>query len=178
MDAFIGEIRMMSFPFAPKGWAYCQGQTLSINQNQPLFALLGTTYGGDGVTTFRLPDLQGRVIVGVGQNQSGSNYVWGQTGGAEGVALTQEQIPQHIHDFQGSIKTATAAEYQEVSQTLPANGTATQFAQGTPNATLGPAALSNAMLAPAGGNQAHENRQPSIGMNYAIAVQGIFPSRN
>ena len=172
MDAFVGEIRLMSFPFAPKGWLYCQGQTLPINSNQALFSLLGTTYGGDGVTTFRLPDLRGRVITGVG----GSTYYQGQVGGSETVTLTQAQMPAHGHAYQGTIKTGTAAEYPEASQGFPARGTATQFATGTPNATLGPNALPNTTSS-VGGSQAHDNRQPLIAMNYAIALQGYFPSR-
>ncbi|MBF9221175.1 phage tail protein [Hymenobacter ruricola] len=176
MDAFVGEIRLMSFPFAPKGWAYCQGQTLPINQNQALFSLLGTTYGGDGVTTFRLPDLRGRLITGVGAMPGGSTYSWGQIGGSETVTLTQAQMPAHGHGYQGTIQTGTAAEYAEASQAFPAQGTATQFATGTPNASFGANALPNTTSS-VGGNQPHDNRQPLIAMNYAIALQGYFPSR-
>jgi len=172
MDAFIGEIRLMSFPFAPKGWAYCQGQTLAINTNQALFSLLGTMYGGDGVTTFRLPDLRGRVITGVVPGTSPQ----GQLGGVEAVTLTQAQMPMHTHNYQGTIKTATTAEYPEASQTFPAKGTTTQFATGTPNASLGSGALPNTTTS-FGGSQAHDNRQPLIAMNYAIALTGYFPSR-
>lgn len=176
MDAFVGEIRLMGFPFAPKGWAYCQGQLLPINTNQALFSLLGTQYGGDGRTTFALPDLRGRVILGVGAASGSPSYVQGQIGGVETVGLTQQQLPAHAHSFQGTIKTAQAAEYAEPDATLPAAGTITQFATGTPNASLNAGALAGS-TSPSGGSQPHDNRQPLIAMNYAIALQGYFPSR-
>ena len=177
MDAYVGEIRLMSFPFAPKGWAYCQGQLLPINQNQALFALLGTAFGGNGQTTFGLPDLRGRVIVGVGQGPGLSSYTWGQRGGVETVTLTQMQMPSHVHSYQGTIRTGTTAEYQEAGQGFPAQGPATEFATGTPNASFGPDALPG-ITTPTGASQAHDNRQPLITLNYAIALQGVYPSRN
>jgi len=183
MENFLGEIRLMSFPQAPKGWAYCQGQALPINQNQALFALLGTAFGGDGVTTFKLPDLRGRVAVGQGKAPSGNIYNMGQMAGSEGVTLTVEQIPAHAHTFTGTLKAGGDADNTVADNTYPATTVsdppappATPYATGTPNATMG-AALPNP-LAAAGGNQPHENRQPFMAMNYAIALQGIFPSRN
>jgi len=182
MENFLGEIRMMSFPRAPRGWAYCQGQTLPINQNQALFSLLGTQFGGDGVTTFKLPDLRGRVAVGQGRAPSGTNYSMGQLAGTENVALTTEQIPAHAHTFTGTLKVSGDADSSVADNTYPATTVsdppakpATPYATGTPNATMG-AALQNPM-ASAGGSQPHENRQPFMAMNYAIALTGIFPSR-
>jgi microcystin-dependent protein len=112
MDPFIGEIRLMGFPFPPKGWQFCQGQLLPINQNQALFSLLGTTYGGNGTTTFGLPDLRGRVVLGVGSGPGLSPYIWGQQGGTEAVALTPAQMPPHGHTFTGTIQAAGEAEFR------------------------------------------------------------------
>lgn len=179
MENFLGEIRLMSFSRAPRGWAFCQGQTLPINQNQALFALLGTQYGGDGVTTFKLPDLRGRVALGQGRAPSGSNYVVGQVQGQESVALTQAQIPQHSHTFTGTLNVGGDADSATPQNSFPATPTVEPaikpYAMGTPNATMG-AALTGT-LAPAGGSQPHENRQPFLTLNYAIALQGVFPSR-
>lgn len=103
MENFLGEIRLMGFPKAPRGWAFCQGQSLPINQNSALFGLLGTQFGGDGVTTFKLPDLRGRVAVGQGASPTGSGYRMGQTAGTESVALTVAQMPGHDHAFTGTL---------------------------------------------------------------------------
>lgn len=175
MDAFLGEIRLMSFPFAPNGWAYCQGQLLSIAQNRALFSLLGTIYGGNGQTTFGLPDLQGRVIVGVGTGPGLSSYPIGQTGGQEGVTLTLDECPAHGHSFSGTIQTGAGAEFSSPANNFPAEGTVTQFASGTPTVPLALGTLVG-QLSQMGG-QAHENRQPTLVLNYAIATQGSFPSR-
>ncbi|MET4106730.1 tail fiber protein [Hymenobacter sp. UYP22] len=177
MDAFIGEIRLMGFPFAPKGWLFCQGQLLSVSANQALFSLLGTMYGGDGRTTFALPDLRGRVALGAGQGPGLAPYAQGQMGGTEIITLTADSMPKHEHAFTGgTIKTAAAAEFSQADQSYPAPGAVTQFAVGKPNVTLAPGSLSTT-LSPMGGNQPHENRQPMAVMNYAIATQGYFPSR-
>jgi len=176
MDPFIGEIRLMSFPFAPKGWAYCQGQLLGITQNQALFSLLGTTYGGNGVTTFGLPDLRGRAIVGVGSGPSLSPYSPGQAGGTEGVTLSQSQMPKHDHTFSGAIQAGASPDYDTPTGNYPAQGDATQFASGSPNGTLNAGSLSGT-LAATGASQSHENRMPSLTLNYAIALTGYFPSR-
>lgn len=176
-DAYLGEIRLLAFPYAPVGWLYCQGQLLPINQNQSLFSLLGTQYGGNGTTTFALPDLRGRVIVGVGTAPGQAPYPQGQAGGAESVALTVPQLPAHSHPFVGTILTARLAEGPNPDASLPASGPVAQFAKGTPNAALGAQALGGTTSA-SGGNQAHENRQPLMALNYAIAVQGgEFPKR-
>lgn len=176
MDAFLGEIRLMGFPIAPKGWMYCQGQLLNVAQNQALFSLLGTTYGGNGQTTFALPDLRGRTIVGVGAGPGLSPYTPGQAGGTEGVALLQSQLPAHNHTFSGTIRTGDTAELKQASGAFPAPGTAAPFTGGSASASLNAGALSGG-LSNAGGSQPHENRQPLLVLNYAIAVQGYFPSR-
>ncbi|MCI1186952.1 tail fiber protein [Hymenobacter sp. DH14] len=175
---FLGEIRLMSFNFPPKGWLLCQGQTLPVNQNQALFSLLGTTYGGDGVTTFRLPDLRGRVILGQGQSTaSGANYAMGQVAGTESVALNANQIPAHQHAFSGTVKTADSADSKSPSNTYPAPpaNQGNQYANGSANTTLGGQFTGNTDNS--GGSQPHENRQPLMAMNYAIAITGIYPSR-
>lgn len=179
MDCFIGEIRLMGFAFAPKGWAYCQGQMLSIAQNQALFTLLGTTYGGDGKTTFALPDLRGRAVVGAGQGVGLSNYPLGQKGGQQGVALQLSQLPAHEHAFTGTLATADETTGQQPAGSYPAAAgtpSATPYSTGTPNATMSTAALPTTTT-PVGSGQPHENRQPVMALNYAIALTGIFPSR-
>lgn len=173
-DAYLGEIRLMAFSFAPVGWLYCQGQLLSINQYPDLFALLGVAFGGNGLTTFGLPDLRGRVVVGSGQGPGLAAYVRGQVGGAEAVGLTPPQLPAHSHPFVATILTAKVAEAGEPSGGLPAPGPATQFAKGTPNAAFGTQALGGTSSVH-GGNQPHENRQPLMALTYAIAVQGEIP---
>lgn len=179
MEPFIGQIQLFGFNFPPKGWAQCNGQILPIAQNTALFALLGTYYGGDGVTTFALPDLRGRVAVGYGNGPGLQPYTIGELGGVESVTLTTTQIPAHNHiinvsNAEGTSNTAsnnylaTGTTVIERGTKVPANiyGTA---AGGTLNlATVG-------ML---GGNQAHPNIQPYLALNYCIALVGIFPSRN
>jgi microcystin-dependent protein len=179
MDPFLGEIRMMGFGIIPKGWLACQGQLLPINQNQALFALLGTTYGGNGQTTFALPDLRGRAAIGFGQAPGLGNYYQGQAGGSESVTLTAAQMPSHGHLLAGSLKADAGADGTDPSGAYPAApADATRpFATGTPNATLNSAALAGS-TANAGNGAGHENRQPVLGMNYCIAVQGMFPTRN
>jgi microcystin-dependent protein len=166
MDPFLGEIRLVAFTFAPRGWALCAGQLLPINQNQALFALLGTTYGGDGRTTFALPDLRGRVPVGAGQSATGSSYELGSNGGQETVKLTASQLPAHSHSVRASSGASTTRN--------PSNGVA---AAGGAYAATGNAKMSTAMITRSGGGQAHDNRQPYVSLNYIIALQGIFPSQ-
>ena len=166
MDPFVGEIRLVPFTFAPKGWAFCAGQLLPINQNQALFALLGTTYGGDGKTTFALPDLRGRVALGAGAGATGSSYALGSTGGQETVKLAVGQLPSHSHPVHANSGAATT---KEPAGAVPAKGGA--YAA-TKNANMGAP-----MLGKTGGGQAHENRQPYLTLNYVIALAGIFPSQ-
>lgn len=167
---FLGEIRLAGFNFAPQGWAPCDGSLLAISQFDALFALIGTTYGGDGQGTFALPDLRGQVPV-----HAGGGLVQGQAGGTEGVALDGQQVPVHAH---ASARCSAAAGS---SATPPANGIWAASSKGLLYAALPPAATmggpAGPAFAPAGGGQTHENRQPSLAINYIIALEGIFPSR-
>jgi microcystin-dependent protein len=170
-EPFIGEIRAFGFTFAPRGWAFCNGQILPIAQNTALFALLGTTYGGNGQTTFALPNLQGRVPIHQGQGPGLSIYNLGQTGGAETVTLVSAELPTHTHSVKASSSAAASGiatnNFLAVARSniyAPIGGTAQQ--------------MSVTAIAATGGNQPHENRQPCLAVNYCIALQGIFPSRN
>jgi microcystin-dependent protein len=161
-EPFIGEVRATSFNFAPKGWALCNGQLLSIAQNQALFSILGTTYGGDGVTTFALPNLQGCVPVGTGNGTQ-----LGQRGGETAVTLLETQIPAHAH----SLAASASAGAED-----PANrGPAAAKTYGPPG---GAVAMAAAMLASSGGSQPHDNMQPYLTINYLIALTGIYPSHS
>jgi microcystin-dependent protein len=161
---FLGEIRALGFNYPPKGWAFCNGQTLAISQNQALFSILGTTYGGDGAVTFKLPNLQGAVPVHTGQG-----IALGQVGGSAGVTLNINQTP---HSHPAGAVNATANQPLPVGN-LPGNANA-QSQYGTGINT----SLNSAVITPTGGGTAHNNMQPSLVVNFAIALQGIFPSRN
>ena len=163
---FLGEIKIISWNFAPKGWAFCNGQFLPINQNQALFSILGTTYGGNGQTTFALPDFRGRTPIHVGQG-----FIEGQRGGEEFHTLTQSEMPQHGHFVQG-----INANANTVDPTGHFLSSIVSFAYRTnPTAltTLHPSTISNV-----GGSQPHENRPPFLVLGFIIALVGIFPSRN
>lgn len=171
MDPFIGELKLVPYNFAPQGWAFCQGQTLSIAQNTALFALLGTTYGGNGTTTFALPDLQGRAIVNVGQGPGLTGYQLGEMDGVESVTITNETMPMHGHAVQVN---SAAATLTTASQNYPA------VATGSVGSVYGVVANGNmppATLSAVGGNTPHDNHQPYLTLNYVIALQGIFPQR-
>jgi len=157
---FLGELRLMSFDFAPKGWAACDGSTLPINQNQALYALLGTMYGGNGQTTFQLPDLRGRTPVHVGDG-----LLQGQRVGEEFHTVTLNELPEHVH----MLRVSTADADQSVPSVLA--GSANLYREATGLTSLHPATV-----APIGGGQPHENRQPYLALNWCIALQGIFPS--
>ncbi|MDB5268893.1 MAG: hypothetical protein JWP58_1933 [Hymenobacter sp.] len=176
-EPYLGEIRAIAYDYAPKGWAFCAGQTLPINSNQALFSLLGTTYGGNGVTTFNLPNLQGRVPVGIGQLPGGGSYVLGQQGGNESVTLTQAQLPAHIHPITGTMKSGSAGEETGAPGDYPAPGTVSMYAAGTKNAIMGAANGITGTTAAQGGSAPHDNRMPYLATYYVIALQGIFPSR-
>ena len=163
-EPFLSEIRLMSFNFAPKGWAMCNGQLMQINQNQALFSLLGTTYGGDGRVTFGLPDLRGKTPIGVG-----SGHTLGETAGAQSVTLSISQMPAHPHFAQAS--NAGADTISEPGNMLGA--TSSRYTGPTSLTTLNPSTVSNV-----GGSQAHSNMQPYLVLNWCIALQGIFPSPN
>lgn len=177
-ECFLGQIQPIGFGYAPKGWALCQGQLLPINSNQALFSLLGTTFGGDGRTTFALPDLRARVPVGAGQGPGLSNQPQGNRGGAEQVSLLATQIPAHSHPLQAtmSVDPAPGAVGSPVGGYLAA-GSQKQYSTGPKDDALAANSVSGT-LAPSGGNQPHENRQPFIAMNYAIAIVGLFPPRS
>ena len=177
---FMGELRIMSFNFAPKYWAQCNGQQLAINQNQALFSLLGTTYGGNGVTTFALPDL--RTIVPA---HLGNGYVQGEVLGEYSHTLVQTEMPQHLHFLKadatatGSTNVALPVAGQSFGQTygkVSSGGTVGYNLYNT--ATTPVAAMAPQALGTAGGSQPHENRQPFLALNICIALSGIFPSRN
>jgi microcystin-dependent protein len=163
-DPFLGQVQMMSFNFAPKGWAQCNGQLMPINQNQALFSLLGTTFGGDGKTTFGLPEMRGRAPTHVGPD-----FVLGQKTGETTHTLTAAEIGEHTHTAQASGNDAAVAA--PGGNVL--GGTANLYAN--PDALQ---ALIPATISPQGGSQPHENRQPYLAVNFCIALQGIFPAQN
>ena len=170
-DPFIGEVRMFAGNFAPLGWAFCSGQLLAISQNDALFALLGTTYGGDGVTTFALPDLRGRVPIHQGTGPGLSNHVIGELGGAETVTLASNQLPTHSHSQPASTDAATPAAGPTGA---PASSATTSFyGTATPAINMSPSAVGAA-----GSGQSHSNMAPFTALSYIIALFGIFPSRN
>jgi microcystin-dependent protein len=162
---FLGEIKLMSFNFPPKGWAFCNGQFLPINQNQALFSLLGTNYGGDGVTNFALPNLRGRVPI-----HMGNGFTLGEAAGSETVAINQQTMPQHLHSVLASTA-ATGGNANPTNRFL--GGGNNVYRGGSPTTTLSPASVSNV-----GGSQPHTNMAPYLVLNFCIALQGIFPSRN
>lgn len=169
-EPFLAEVRLMGFNFAPRGWGFCDGQILPINQNQSLYSLLGTTYGGDGRTSFALPDLRGRTPIHVGRSDGGQFHTEGQKSGEETHTLTANEMPQHRHLVQAdSANGTTRSPAGHVLGGFPAG-----FADysGT-NVTLRAGTLTNV-----GGSQAHENMQPYLAVNFCIALQGLFPSRN
>ncbi len=161
---FVGEIRMFAGNFAPSGWLFCDGQLLPISENETLFQLIGTTYGGDGESTFALPDLRGRVPV-----HQGNGLVLSETGGAEEVTLTTQQIPGHGHPAIGA---AVTGDQTSAGGALPANSvTITPYLNTAPDT-----AFNSAAIGPAGGSQPHTNLQPYLCVDFIISLFGIFPS--
>ena len=171
-DPFVAEIRIVPFNFAPRGWAFCDGQLLPIAQNTALFALVGTTYGGDGRSTFALPDLRGRAPMHPGAGVGLSPHDLGERGGSETVALSEGELPGHSH--------AMMAQSGAASSKVPAGKVLAHPARGltyaAPSANLVP--LANDALAPAGGQAAHNNMMPYLTLSFCIALQGIFPPRS
>jgi microcystin-dependent protein len=168
---YIGEIRIFAGNFAPNGWLFCQGQTLSIAENDTLFQLIGTTYGGDGQSTFCLPDLQGRVPLHSGQGSGLSqNYIQGETGGVEEVTLTVQQMPTHSHGLQAETGGGTSAN---AAGKVPAASPSVQLY----TQDVGSVALNPAAVGPAGGSQPHDNHMPYLAVNYIISLFGVFPSQ-
>jgi microcystin-dependent protein len=166
-EPFLSEIRLMSFNYAPKGWAMCNGQLLPINQNQPLFSLLGTTFGGDGRVNFALPDLRGRAPIHVG-----SGHTLGERGGEQAHTLSIAELPTHVHAANAT--SAVATQNNPTSSVLLAQSTSSPlYSTSASNlAAMAPNSLSNT-----GGSQAHLNMQPFLTLTFCIALQGIFPSQ-
>lgn len=164
-EPFLSEIRMMSFNFAPKGWALCNGQLLPINQNQALFALLGTTFGGNGQTNFALPDLRGRTPIHVG-----SGHTLGERAGEQAHTLSIAELPTHIHVAQATNNPAVG---DDATNSVLAQAGLNAYGPFTTAVAMGPAMITNT-----GGSQAHLNMQPFLTLTFCIALQGIFPSPN
>jgi microcystin-dependent protein len=172
MNPFVAEIRIFPFNFAPKGWAFCDGQILPLSQNTALFSLLGTTYGGDGKSNFALPDLQGNAPMHPGQGPGFSLHDLGETGGSETVSLLESEIPSHIHFLQANLYEADVP-YPENNVLAPTvDGDSYYPAAG---ATL--VSLNDNSLTPAGGDQPHNNMMPYLTLNFCIALQGVYPPR-
>jgi microcystin-dependent protein len=161
-EPFLAEIRIIGFNFPPRGWALCDGQLLPINQNQSLFALLGTTYGGDGETSFNLPDLRGRTPI-----HEGTGHSLGQSSGQEGVALTAQQVPSHDHTMRARNNPASVAE---VAGAVPAQSAQNAYVDSPPTGNLSTDSVANA-----GTGQPHDNMQPYLTLHFIIALQGLFP---
>jgi microcystin-dependent protein len=170
-EPFVGEIRMFGGSFAPAGWAMCQGQSMAISENDTLFTLIGTTYGGDGQETFNLPDLQGRAPMHMGQGPGLSqNYTEGEAAGVESVTLTTNQIPIHNHSFLASIDAAGSTD--PTNQTIAQTSQIHMFTQDVTNRQMNASALT-----PVGGSQPHDNMQPYLVITFIISLFGVFPSQ-
>ena len=195
MDEFIGCIKMFGFNFNPRGWALCQGQLLSIAQNTALFSLLGTTYGGNGQTTFGLPDFRGRAAIGQGQGPGLNNYVMGQMAGVEAMTLTQNNLPPHTHTATAVSTSTTTGNIVAENATADAQNPANKFLGSGTSIYANPDATQNRAMAAgtinattttdttvtvnvAGAGQAFDLRTPYLCVNYSICLEGIFPSRN
>jgi microcystin-dependent protein len=168
-DPFVAEIRIFPFNFAPKGWAWCDGQLMPLSQNTALFSLLGTTYGGDGKSTFALPDLEGRAPMHPGQGPGLSLHDLGETGGSETVSLLESEIPGHAHLARGST--------DDDDSTQPAANSYGGLTVAYAPAASATAAMAPESLAPAGGDQPHNNLMPYLTLYFNIALQGVFPPR-
>lgn len=177
---YIGEMRLFAGTFAPAGWAFCNGQSLSIAENDALFALIGTIYGGNGQTTFNLPDLRGRVPVHQGQGPGLSNYVIGQLSGTETVTLTTGQMPAHSHALNATTATGSATTPgPTVMLATPVEAGVNTSLYVVPGmSAVNQAPMAAQSIGATGGNQPHDNMMPFQSLNYIIALVGIFPSRN
>jgi microcystin-dependent protein len=167
---YVGEIRMFAGNFPPSGWMFCDGTTLPISENETLFQLIGTTYGGDGQSTFDLPDLRGRVPVHQGTGGSGTTYQMGEMAGVETVTLTTQQMPQHNHTLLAS-NNPPGTQLNPGGNLLANSQGPLPYIQENPDGNLNAQAIQ-----PSGGSQPHENMQPYLGINYIISLFGIFPS--
>lgn len=175
---YVGEIRIFAGNFAPVGWAFCDGQQMAIAENETLYQLIGTTYGGDGVSTFNMPDMRGRAPVHWGTS-AGQTYALGQKAGAETVTLTNLQLPQHAHSVLSSTTPATS-NTPGATSIFADVGPAAAVAMNAyvPYNGANQVTLASASVTPAGGSQPHENMQPYLGLNFIISLYGIFPSQN
>ena len=173
-DPYLAEIRIIASNYAPNGWAFCNGQLMSISQNTALFSLLGTTYGGNGMNTFGLPNLQGTAPMHPGTGTGLSVRELGETGGVEAETLNVSQIPSHTHN--ANMKTSIGTNSSPANAAW-ANTPGRRIGQAYNNDTSALQAMSNSAIDPAGGNSAHNNMQPFLAVNFIIALQGIFPSR-
>lgn len=171
-EPFVGEIRMFAGNFAPRGWAFCDGQLLAVSQNDALFSLYGTIYGGDGRTTFGLPDMRGRISIHQGQGPGLSSRPLGAKSGVEKVTLTENQMPSHSHAFEAS--TAAASSEIPTDKVLgdTSAGRLKYLIDAVPNTSLNQLSIDNT-----GGSQPHTNLQPTLCINYIVALFGIYPSR-
>jgi microcystin-dependent protein len=169
-EPFVGEIRMFAGTFAPRGWAFCDGQLLAVSQNDALFSLYGTIYGGDGRTTFGLPDMRGRLPIHQGTGPGLSPRRLGAKGGAEAVTLTTNQLASHTHDLNASVQPGTSAQPAGL---VPAEGVGVNFYAEQPQDTM----MASAMLAHSGGSHSHTNLMPALCVNFIVALFGIYPSR-
>ncbi len=179
-EPYIGEIRMLGFNFAPRGWAFCDGQTLFISEYEALFSLLGTTFGGDGETTFALPDLRGRVAVHAGTGSGLSRIHWGEKGGKQDNILTVSQLPSHNHTAAGTIKATDTDGNRETpgGNVMASKNRNDDYSDvAAPEVTMQADSLS-IVVGYTGGGQAVENRQPFLGIYHCIALTGVYPSRD
>lgn len=174
-DPILGEIKMFGFNFAPRGYAFCDGQLLSIASNTSLFSLLGVTFGGDGRTTFGLPDLRGRVAVHPGTGPGLSPVSWGETGGAERKQLSSSNMPSHVHE--AVLQGTSGLNNQEgpADHSLAADPREKQYSNAAPNVAMNADSIT---IQPTGGGQAFDLRNPYLGIYHSIALQGLYPSRN
>lgn len=171
---YVGEIRMFGGSFPPNGWAFCAGQTMAISENDTLFNLIGTTYGGDGQSTFNLPNLCGRVPVHQGTGPDGQTYQIGEMAGIEQVTLTTQQIPAHTH----SVLESNSGSVLSPAGAYPGTGTGTQQGLSTYSPTAPNTALHPSTISSVGGSQPHENMQPYLAISFIISLFGIFPTQN
>jgi microcystin-dependent protein len=172
-EFYLGQLILVPYNFAPRGTAFCAGQILPISQNTALFSLLGTNFGGNGQTTFALPDLRGRAVMGQGQGPGLSQYVIGEQSGSESIILNITEMPAHAHQLMGS---SLPADLSQVGGNVLAGGGSLNFY--APGISSSGAILNQTAVGMAGGNQAHENRMPFLTLNWIIALEGIFPARN
>ncbi|MGD8190186.1 phage tail protein [Brevibacillus ginsengisoli] len=169
-ESYLGEIRMFAGNYAPIGWALCNGQMLSIAENPDLFSLIATTYGGDGIETFALPDLRGRIPIHMGRGSSGINYVIGDKGGVETVTLTNSEMPIHTHTPIASNVAGKDTPAGNIWATLPFTGYSTN--------TTGPQRMKSTAISVEGGSQPHDNMMPYLAVNFIISLNGIYPSQS